>query len=105
VGVELLLRRDPHKVGFRRLLEDRSEIEAITDCVLEWMELPGKQSSRIVAFLPNVDAFDEGQWSALQSWMLDMMQKMHLAFASRIKALDMSAIEEEPEVSVEQQAP
>jgi hypothetical protein len=102
VGVELLLRRDPQKVGFRRLLEDRSEIEAITGCALEWMELPGKQSSRIVAFLPHVDAFDESQWPMLQSWMLEMMQKMHLAFANRIKALDMSAIETELDAPFEQ---
>jgi len=102
VGVELLLRRDPQKVGFQRLLEDRAEIEAITKCRLEWMELPGKQSSRIAAFLPSVDAFDESQWPMLQSWMLDMMQKMQLAFANRVKALDMSAVEEELEGPIEQ---
>lgn len=101
VGVELLLRRDPQKVGFRRLLEDRSKIEAITEYPLEWMELPGKQSSRIVAFLPDVDAFDEIQWPKLQSWMLDMMQKLHLAFSDRVKRLDMSAIEGEAEDSIE----
>jgi hypothetical protein len=101
VGIELLLRRDPQKVGFQRLLEDRSEIETITECALEWMELPGRQSSRIAAFLPNVDAFDESQWSMLQSWMLEMMQKMQLAFSNRVKALDMSAIEEELEGPIE----
>ena len=55
------------------------------------MELPGKQSTRIAAFMPNVDAFDESQWPAIQSWMLNMMQKFKAAFASRIKTLDLSA--------------
>ena len=102
VGVELLLRRDPIKVGFRQLLTNRAQIEAITQCDLEWMELPGKQASRIAAFLTNVDAFDEAQWPTIQSWMLVTMQRLSLAFAARVKALDMSAtegdVEELPEL-------
>ena len=97
VGVELLVRRDPHKVGFKQLMADRSQIEAITQHELEWMELPGKLSTRIAAFRP-ADAFDETQWPAIQSWMLDMMQKFSLAFAARVKNLDLSASESDSEI-------
>ncbi|MFM5884849.1 MAG: DUF4268 domain-containing protein [Novosphingobium sp.] len=92
-GVELLIRRDPQKVGYKQLISQRLEIEAVTGQSLEWMELPGKHSTRIAAFLPEVDAFDEAQWPSIQSWMLDMMQKIHLAFSLRIKALDLTASE------------
>lgn len=97
-GVELLIRRDLHKSGFKQLKTDEAEIQAIIGHELDWMELPGKQSTRIAAFLPNIDAFDESQWPAIQSWMLNMMQKFKAAFASRIKTLDLSAPEDESEL-------
>jgi hypothetical protein len=97
-GVELLIRRDVQKAGFNQLRLDEAEIQAIIGHKLDWMELPGKQSTRIAAFLPNVDAFDEGQWPAIQNWMLNMLQKFKAAFASRIKTLDLSATEAESEL-------
>lgn len=95
VGVELLIRRDAQKAGFKQLLVDRAQIESIIDCKLDWMELPGKLSTRIAAFLPEVDAFDEAQWPMLQEWMLDKMQKFSLAFAARVKTLDLAAANED----------
>jgi hypothetical protein len=95
VGVELLIRRDPQKVGFRKLQEDRAQIESVIECNLDWMELPGKLSTRIAAFLPDVDAFDEAQWPRLQMWMLDKMQKFSLAFAGRVNALDLAVTDED----------
>ena len=100
VGVELLIRQDLHKSGFNQLKVDKAEIEAIIGQKLDWMELPGKQSTRIAAFLPNVDAFDEGQWPMIQDWMVKMMQNFKAAFATRIKTLDLSAPEIDSDLDV-----
>ena len=93
VGVELLIRRDAYKSGFKQLKSEQAEVQAIIGHELDWMELPGKQATRIAAFLPSVDAFDEDQWPVIQSWMFGMIQKFNQAFASRIKTLDLSATE------------
>ena len=96
VGVELLVRRDLGKIAYQRLRDDADAIEQIVEQSLDWMELPGKQSTRIAAFLPDVDAFNEAQWPAIQEWILKMMQRFKLAFADRVKALDMSISAIEP---------
>ncbi|MEE1060731.1 MAG: DUF4268 domain-containing protein [Ruminococcus sp.] len=64
---------------YHKLYQQRENIEKEIGVKLEWKELPNKKASRILAN-KEVDFNDKNNWAEQFNWMMDMAQKMKLAF-------------------------
>lgn len=99
IGVELYLRNDPQKVGFKHLLQDRSIIEREFGESLDWQELPNKKASRIAIFKTGIEPQDAACYQDLHEWMLARMETYRRVFGARVRTLPMTADEQEGDLS------
>lgn len=81
VGVELYIYED--KDLFSALYEQKDKIELETGFSLEWMELPGRKSSRIAIFRQG-KFNDIEQRDELISWIYDTAEKLSKVFANHL---------------------
>ena len=73
LNVELYISDD--KSIFNTLHNHKEKVEREMDMELEWLELPNKKASRILA-KTNVDFDDSNQWNEQFKWLIDVMLKM-----------------------------
>ena len=90
IGVELLLASPNAKKHFGLLKEQKADIEDQLGEPLEWLELPERKSSRVIAFNRNADPTSEDSWSDQIEWMASMLESFDETFRQRIKDLDAS---------------
>lgn len=78
IGVEVYTNKS--KDLFFKFLGNKEEIEKELGFSLEWMELPEKKTSRIIAYKPfNIN--DREGWEDVQAWVLESVGKMRQVFA------------------------
>jgi hypothetical protein len=81
------------KAAFRRLHEQRQEIEALFGGELVWEELPDARASRIAYYMPGIEkCSDATRWSAQQEWLLTWWPKLADSVRPFVKALDASEL-------------
>ena len=90
IGVELSLSGPNAKKHFWLLKEQQADIEDQLDEPLEWLELPERKSSRVIAFNRNADPTSEDSWSGQIEWMASMLESFDETFRQRVKDLDAS---------------
>lgn len=90
IGVELLLEPPNAKKHFWLLKEQQADIGDQIGELLEWLELPGRKSSRIVAFNRNADPTNQNGWPDQIEWMASMLKIFYETFHQRVKDLDAS---------------
>lgn len=76
-GVELYINED--KELFKQLFEKKESIESETGLTFEWMELPERSASRILATNP-ADFENPEKWSEQFEWIMSTSMKMKKAF-------------------------
>jgi hypothetical protein len=87
-GIELNMNNTPEDKGnYQALLSQRPAIEQEIVETLEWMELPGRKSSRVAAFRKGIEPLNEANWPELMSWMEDQLIAFRKVFQKRIKEL------------------
>jgi Domain of unknown function (DUF4268) len=78
------------KAHFFLLQDQRDEIENEVGFPLEWEELPGKKESRVSVRQHSIDPTNQDAWQEQHDWLADCLDKLHKAFAQRVKVLDAS---------------
>jgi hypothetical protein len=78
---------DDNKELFDKLYEQKTEIEAALQMVLDWKKLPDKKASRIlVRTNGNID--DATKQNEFFKWFIDTGSKFKNIFSQKIKELD-----------------
>ena len=77
IDVELYIR--DNKELYRALFENKDAIEANAGITFDWLELPEKKASRIIAE-KKADFGNKEQWNEQFDWIIDTMLKMKRAF-------------------------
>ena len=67
------------------LAEHKENIEQDSGVKFEWMELPKRQVSRIIAKNYNFSINDANSWSAHHKWLLETLEKIKPIFVKYIK--------------------
>lgn len=93
VGMALRTYDDPLKVAFQQLYAQRESIESEVGEALDWQEQPAQQASSIALYRADIDPADQSKFPEIHTWMLSQMQRFRTAFASRVKALDLTRSE------------
>lgn len=78
------------KAHFFLLQDQQEEIESEIGFPLEWEELPGRKESRVAVRQHGIDPTNQAAWKKQHEWLADCLEKLHKAFAQRVKALDAS---------------
>ena len=84
LGVELYIPND--EALFESLYRDRHTISEELGAPLEWRDLPGRKSSRIIT-LKSGDFQDPEQRAQLQRWMVDTVDDFARVFRPRLEAM------------------
>jgi hypothetical protein len=84
-----LLPADPGKMAFKKLLQQRAEIEQEIASTLTWDELSGKKSSRIAIYRENTDISDKASWPDQFRWYAQWLEDFRRVFTPRIRTLDL----------------
>lgn len=63
----------------RSLREQRERFEAHYGAELEWQELDGRLSCRVVEYLEDVDIFEEHRWDEYRAWVIDRHTRLRHA--------------------------
>jgi Domain of unknown function (DUF4268) len=87
VRVALRLPPDPQKFAFQALRGQQAALEAEFGESLEWLELPGRNASRIAIFKVSVDPAQKAQYPELHRWMLEKMDRFRAVFAARVREI------------------
>lgn len=75
--VELYISDD--KELFWELQKNKEDIESMVGCSLDWLELPDRKASRILAYHV-ADFNDQTKWEEQFEWLIEIMPKMRKAF-------------------------
>jgi hypothetical protein len=94
LGVECSLNGPLHKSWFKQLLEQKEAIEGELGSALDWRELPGKKSSRIILFKDGVDPKSEADWPNQHAWFVATLNQFAKIFRPRVAQLSDAAPEE-----------
>ncbi|MEJ7591282.1 MAG: DUF4268 domain-containing protein [Planctomycetaceae bacterium] len=87
IAVELYIQGPDAKRHFKRLEEDKAEIEQKIGQQLDWRELPEREASRILQMRPNSSIKITELWPAQHNWIAESLEKFNSAFRSRIQDL------------------
>jgi len=87
LGVELWMPGENAKTYFAQLLAQREEIERQLGFGLDWQELPGVKSCRIVSYYPNASLEDETRWEEYFQWIGQRLVVMDRVLRPIVKAL------------------
>jgi hypothetical protein len=85
IRVDITLKSDAAHDQYKRLEEDKLEIEEIIGQALEWNEKP-KRERQIIWRLKNVDPTDKSDWDRQHAWLAARLIAFRLAFGPRIEA-------------------
>ena len=85
IRVDLTLKSEEAHDQYKRLEEDKLEIEEIIGKALEWNERP-KRERQIIWRLENVDPADKSDWQRQHAWLAARLVAFRLAFGPRIEA-------------------
>lgn len=91
VRAEMYIIRDPDKIFFRQLLEDREAIEGDFGAALGWEALPDRAASRIADYLHEANIDNEAEWPRQHAWLAQTLARLHRVFAPRLAGLDRDA--------------
>lgn len=91
IRAELYIRGPYAKSLFGALEADRKEIEAAFGEPLEWEDLPSGNDCRIAVYLRGVSPHDEADWPWQHDWLARQMNRLHQAFADRIRNLEIAS--------------
>lgn len=94
IGVSLDLIDNNAKSYFGLLNQMKDEIEKELGFSLDWMELPDKKASRLIAYMEGVDPLDQELWLKYQKWMADRLDRMNRVFRPIISSLDAEKYEQ-----------
>ncbi len=87
IGVELYLGGDDAKAHFKRLEDQKQDIELEFGAALDWRELPQRNACRIMFFRSDSSIKDRSMWPEQHAWLADMLEKMYAVFRPRVLAL------------------
>jgi hypothetical protein len=85
LGVEIYIQCADAKLLFRKILEQKVEIENKLGFTVEWQELPNAQASRIVVYRRDCPLEDESRWDDYVDWFISHMRIMKSVFQPVIK--------------------
>lgn len=86
IRVEIYIAGEDAEERLGLLEQKKDEIERELDCQLEWGDqLPTSRDRRISYYLRDVDPKDESDWPRQHEWLVEHLNKMHRAFAQRVR--------------------
>ena len=85
IRVDLTLKSEVAHEQYKRLEDDKREIEEIIGKELEWNDNP-KTERQIIWRLENVDPTNESDWPRQHAWLAARLVAFRLAFGPRIEA-------------------
>ena len=88
MGVRLFIAGLDAKAHFELLRQQRVDIEKEIGEELSWEKKPSKKESSVGLYDTTRNCQDREQWPEQQSFLLDVLERFHRAFAERIKKLD-----------------
>jgi hypothetical protein len=88
IGVHVALVGDTGKTYYSQLLQEKTAIENEFGQALEWRELPGRKESQVGLIL-SADPTTRAEWPVQHQWLKTTLEKMHVVFAPRAKALQL----------------
>ncbi len=86
LGIEIYIIND--KEIFDELERDKEEIEKKLNVKLSWQPLPNRSASRIKLYRENSILHEESKWKEYIDWSVEMLEKFHIVFSSKLKAID-----------------
>jgi hypothetical protein len=94
IRAELYIAGDQALGYFRLLEEQKEEIQGELGFDLTWEELQNRRDCRIAVYLGNLDPEDRNDWPRQHEWLSNRMNKMHKAFANRVRELNINEYNE-----------
>ena len=88
IGIWLYMKGNDAKAHFHLLKEQQGDIHNEFGETLEWVELPGKERSRICLNKGDTDPLDENDWPQQYEWFTTKLERFYQVFQPRIKALN-----------------
>ena len=79
--------KEQNKRFFKKLRNNKSEIEEIFGKELEWEELPENKMSRVKTEIYNVSLYNENDWEVINKFFIEQLPKFEKAFSSYIHTL------------------
>lgn len=104
VGCEVYMRGTHSKEAFDLLKQDKDAIQKEVGAELDWQRLEHKKGSRIALYRKDLLINDAQQREIAKVWLHETAEKFYATFSKRIKALDISDDEVEPEDETEETA-
>lgn len=71
------------KALYKKLHDQKDEIEQEIGQALDWMELPGSKASRI-KLTESLDVSDQNNWGKCFQWLNECSERIYLAFSKRV---------------------
>lgn len=81
VGVALACRGKSGKDNFRKLRDQRAQIEHAIGEHLIWQELPSQASSHVTLRMSDADPLDQTDWARQHQWLADRVVKFSAVFS------------------------
>ena len=79
--------KEENKLYFRKLLENKEQVELAFGDQLKWVELPENKMSLITYKLEGINLFDENNWERMNQFFVKYLPKFENAFRPFIKNL------------------
>ena len=93
--VEIYIDKSLAKFAFKKLFEQKDQIEKLFGQPLSWEELPDRQASRIAFYMPGTEKRgDQATWNAQHEWLINWAPKLATAlrpFIANIKVPQLEA--------------
>lgn len=77
--------KDKNKLYFKRLYQNKNEVEALFGNSLVWEELPENKMSRVKYELQDLNLFNDANWDEMNSFFVSYLPKFENAFKPFIK--------------------
>ncbi|MCH7402245.1 DUF4268 domain-containing protein [Belliella kenyensis] len=79
--------KETNKRDFKRLYQNKPEIEEAFGSPLEWQELPDNKMSRIKTEMQGINLFNEEDWVQMNQFFIENLPKFERAFKEQILRL------------------
>jgi hypothetical protein len=88
IRAEIYLGGNAAKSNFKRLEEQKEDIQRELGYPLEWELLPEGKQSRIAVYLNDTNPTDNADWPRQHEWLAKKINELHKVFARRLSELD-----------------
>jgi hypothetical protein len=105
VAAAIIMRGRSAKQYYRALLAHKEALEREVGEPLSWEERPEGVESRVSIYLRNADPADRADWPRQHAWLREKLEKLHRAFAPRIKNLNIGETSEASSQSLAETQP